>query len=58
MIYDENEPPPHVDLDRMTRKAKFTFRNKTYELPGTFARFGDAQKLAYEQCRSMGWLGK
>ncbi|MGO7589926.1 hypothetical protein [Rhizobium leguminosarum] len=58
MSTDENEPPPHVRIDQTSGKAEYTFRGKSYELPGTFTALGEAMKTAYEQCRSMGWRGR
>ncbi|MBX5236327.1 hypothetical protein HJC02_29315 [Rhizobium sp. NLR4a] len=58
MINDENEPPPNVRLDQKSGRAEYTFRGQSYPLPGTFTALGDAMKMAYEQCRSMGWRGR
>lgn len=58
MTHEEDEPPPNVRRDQTTGKAEYTFRGQIYQLPGTFSGLGEAMKLAFEQCRSMGWRGR
>ncbi|MBB2702003.1 MULTISPECIES: hypothetical protein [Rhizobium] len=58
MSIEENEPPPTVRIDQKTGKAEYTFRGQVYQLPGRFTGWAEARKMAYEQCRQMGWRGQ